>query len=94
MAGSKEECALGENGPCSGDISHHKCFYDNNAQKYLWEEGHWLCEKHWDDHIAICALANNGFDIDEILTKNAKWRKQQYLILKLSGVIKDTDINE
>ena len=45
-----------------------------------------VCESHIEEHKYIMILHKNNYDIEEVLNQTPEWRKQEVLVLKLSGL--------
>jgi hypothetical protein len=45
-----------------------------------------MCAHHLEQHTHIMVLAKNGYDIETILNETPEYRKQEVLVLKLSGL--------
>lgn len=45
-----------------------------------------VCSSHIEQHRIIMVLHKNDFDVEEMLQQTPEYRKEQMLILKLSGL--------
>jgi hypothetical protein len=50
-----------------------------------------ICEQHLEEHRDIMILHKHKYDIEEILQESAEYRRQEVLVLKLSGLDDDDD---
>ena len=51
-----------------------------------------VCEAHVEQHKFVMILHKNDYDVEEILQKSNDYRKQEVLVLKLSG-LDDSDVD-
>jgi hypothetical protein len=45
-----------------------------------------VCSNHIEQHKEVMLLFKNGYDVEDMLQQTAEYRKEQVLILKLSGL--------
>lgn len=48
-----------------------------------------ICENHLQDHEYVMILHRNGYDVEEVIQKDADYRKEEVLTIKLAGIDKD-----
>lgn len=79
---SKEElkCVWHMGSPCSHDGAAKEYEIFNKQIKVP------MCDDHVEQHSYIMILAKNGYDVETILNETPEYRKEQVLILKLSGL--------
>jgi hypothetical protein len=53
-----------------------------------------ICESHLEDHEHVMTLHRNGYDIEEIIQKDENYRKEEVLVIRLSGLDKDNKDGE
>ena len=82
MTDTKEEkelkCVWAMGTPCEGKVSETELFAKQIKVP--------ICENHLEEHSHVMILAKNGYDVEAILQENADYRKQEVLVLKLSGL--------
>ena len=64
--------------PCNGEIKERPMF-DNQMMVPT-------CDFHYEEHINVMTLHQNGYDIEEILQQTNEWRKAEVEKLVASGV--------
>ena len=80
MSESKEEkCVWAMGTPCSKDGTKDMEFFGKQIKVPV-------CPNHLEQHMHIMALAKNGYDVEAILQESPDYRKEQFLILQLSGL--------
>ena len=87
MAEQKQlKCVWDMGTKCSKDVSIVEFFVreENGVKKGKVKIP--VCGHHVEEHKIVMVLHKNGYDVEEILQKDANYRKEQYLILKLSGL--------
>ncbi len=85
MAEEKKElrCVWNMGTDCGGTVEELEMF--NKSIKIP------VCENHKSEHQILVILHKNKYDIEEVLKWTADKRKEEMLILKLSGLLTDED---
>jgi len=73
-------CVWNMGGSCADKVFQVAMF--NNQMKVP------VCENHLEDHEHVMTLYANDYDIEEVISKDSDWRKQEVLTLRLSGLDK------
>ena len=87
MSKKKEEkksdlkCVWNMGGDCSKDVSEVEFF--NHQIKVP------VCDEHVEQHRHVMILYKNGYDVEEILQESAEYRKNEVLVIQLSGLDDD-----
>lgn len=78
---TKEEikCVWMMGTPCSEDPATEVKLFSNQIKVPI-------CKDHLEQHTHIMVLAQNGYDVEQILNETPEYRKEQVLILQLSGI--------
>jgi hypothetical protein len=82
----KLKCIWNLGTPCSDDVILRKMF--KKAETGVPQIEIPICSKHFEEHMEIMLLHKSGYDTEEILQQTPEWRRQQVLIIKLSGLDK------
>ncbi len=72
------KCVWAMGTPCNGEVKEAELFTKQIKVP--------ICENHLEEHTHVMILAKNGYDVEAILQENAEYRKQEVLVLKLSGL--------
>ena len=81
---SNLKCVWNMGTDCSGEVKEVEFF--NKQIKVP------VCEAHVEQHKFVMILHKNDYDVEEILQKSNDYRKQEVLVLKLSG-LDDSDVD-
>lgn len=73
-------CVWNMGGPC-GDEVYEVPLFDNQIKVPV-------CSNHIEDHEHVMILHANDYDVEEVISKDSDWRKQEVLTLRLSGLDK------
>ena len=81
MSSKQEEvkCVWMMGTPCSDEQATEVKLFSNQIKVPI-------CKDHLEQHTHIMALAQNGYDVEQILNETHEYRKEQFLILQLSGI--------
>jgi len=74
----KVKCVWMMGTPCEGDAAETELFSKQIKVP--------MCPAHLEQHTHIMILAKNGYDVEAILQETPDYRKQEVLVLKLSGL--------
>lgn len=80
----KLKCVWNMGTDCSDDVQEVEFF---NSQIKIP-----VCSNHIEQHRFVMILHKNGYDVEEVLQKSPEYRKQEVLVLKLSG-LDDSDVD-
>ena len=53
-----------------------------------------VCGNHLDDHEHVMVLHRNGYDVEEVISKSPEYRREEVLVIKLSGLDKKDNDEE
>lgn len=73
-------CVWNMGGPCADEV-YDVPMFDNQIKVPV-------CANHLEDHTNVMILHANDYDVEEVISKDSDWRKQEVLTLKLSGLDK------
>lgn len=80
MSDEKPKCVWHMGTPCSDDGAADEYEIFNKQIKVP------MCKDHVEQHSHVMILAKNGYDVETILNETPEYRKQEVLVLQLSGL--------